>query len=222
MQKLEYLKDGFTHRIHTYWDLDTILIFLTPSKSYHHWKMVELWFESWNWFLCMYWCEKATGWILKHLGQIYLLIFSQMLQGLWTYFTLQMDNGQNLTAKATEEILKAKWNVIQRPEPDWGCDFSHWREYVPGTMLAEAVVIPTPFIWAGCKYPQTKAESPEHGVCFKPFVVVYIAKMMKIVSMFQYFWTWLYSLSHVCNAQYVYFPLIAMPKLTILHIFTCH
>ena len=56
----------------------------------------------------------------------------------------------------------------------------------------ETVVIPTPFTWFGCKYPQIKAESLQLKDIF---VVVYRAKKMRIVSMSQYLWTWLYMIT---------------------------
>ncbi len=52
----------------------------------------------------------------------------------------------------------------------------------------QTVVIPTPFTWFGCKYPQIKADSLQ----LKHIVVVYRAKNVRIVSMSQYLWTWLY------------------------------
>ncbi len=59
----------------------------------------------------------------------------------------------------------------------------------------QTVVIPTPFTWFGCKYPQIKADSLQlKHILFVSFeiVVVYRAKNVRIVSMSQYLWTWLY------------------------------
>ncbi len=61
----------------------------------------------------------------------------------------------------------------------------------------QTVVIPTPFTWFGCKYPQIKADSLQfkaHLVRFiwNPLWWLYRAKMFRIVSMSQYLWTWLY------------------------------
>ncbi len=60
----------------------------------------------------------------------------------------------------------------------------------------QTVIIPTPFTWFGCKYPQIKADSLQlkHIFSFhlKSIVVVYRAKNVRIVSMSQYLWTWLY------------------------------
>ena len=62
----------------------------------------------------------------------------------------------------------------------------------------ETVVIPTPFTWFGCKYPQMKAESTSCSFHFKSIVVVYRAKKMRIVLMSQYLWTWLYLQCWIC------------------------
>ncbi len=60
----------------------------------------------------------------------------------------------------------------------------------------QTVVIPTPFTWFGCKYPQIKADSLQLKhilfVHLKSIVMVYRAKNVRIVSMSQYLWTWLY------------------------------
>ncbi len=70
----------------------------------------------------------------------------------------------------------------------------------------QTVVIPTPFTWFGCKYPQIKADSLQlkhiRSFHLKSIVVVYRAKNVRIVSMSQYLWTWLYK----C-------PLIQQPKI---------
>ncbi len=56
----------------------------------------------------------------------------------------------------------------------------------------QTVVIPTPFTWFGCKYPQIKADSLQlKHILLKTIVVVYRAKNVRIVSMSQYLWTWL-------------------------------
>ncbi len=57
----------------------------------------------------------------------------------------------------------------------------------------QTVVIPTPFTWFGCKYPQIKADSLQlNSFHLKSIVVVYRAKNVRIVLMSQYLWTWLY------------------------------
>ncbi len=62
----------------------------------------------------------------------------------------------------------------------------------------QTVVIPTPFTWFGCKYPQIKADSLQLKhilfvyILLKSIVVVYRAKNVRIMSMSQYLWTWLY------------------------------
>ena len=59
----------------------------------------------------------------------------------------------------------------------------------------QTVVIPTPFTYFECKYPQIKAESLQlkHILFhFKSIVVLYKAKNIRIVSMPQYLWTRLF------------------------------
>ncbi len=73
----------------------------------------------------------------------------------------------------------------------------------------QTVVIPTPFTWFGCKCPQIKADSLQLKhilfVSLKSIVVVYRAKNVRIVSMSQYLWTWLYvcleTQIHWCSIQ---------------------
>ncbi len=72
----------------------------------------------------------------------------------------------------------------------------------------QTVVIPTPFTWFGCKYPQIKAAVDSLQlkhillVSFESIVVVYRAKNVRIVSMSQYLWTWLYILKKSKNHFY--------------------
>ncbi len=71
----------------------------------------------------------------------------------------------------------------------------------------QTVVIPTPFTWFGCKYPQIKADSLQlKHILFKSIVVVYRAKNVRIVSMSQYLWTWLYIYIYI----YILWLLICM------------
>ncbi len=69
----------------------------------------------------------------------------------------------------------------------------------------QTVVIPTPFTWFRCKYPQIKADSLQlKHILFvsKSIVVVYRAKNVRIVSMSQYLWTWLYVFKKVFLVKY--------------------
>ncbi len=67
----------------------------------------------------------------------------------------------------------------------------------------QTVVIPTPFTWFGCKYPQIKADSLQLKhilfVSLESIVVVYRDKHVRIVSMSQYLWTWLYIFENLRN-----------------------
>ena len=99
-----------------------------------------------------------------------------------------------------------------------------------GGTYRNCCVIPTPFTWFGCKYPQIKAGSLQlkHIFNYKSIVVVYRAKKIRIVLISQYLWTWLYTINpHISYLVVVMWkanpkPLCIMGNLATNYFSTCY
>ena len=86
-------------------------------------------------------------------------------------------SGCNWLQRICNQVLKSE-SLIYVSLSHYFWSFKKWEAHI------ETVLIPTPFTWFGCKYPQIKAE--------------------RIVSMSRYLWTWLYNrLSEVASHGFV-------------------